>query len=495
MWDGAKICRWLTACLVIGGMLAPTTANADHRPQLTGNDWLSVVNFYRATAGVPKVTVDAGLSRGAYLHSRYVVMNQHLTHYEDPGLPYYTSAGAAAGRSGNVAGWSSTGSGYPVSERSMIEEWMIAPFHAEGIIRRGLKRVGFGTFRHPSKRMFLAATLDVLQGLDRNAVGRTIVWPAHGTQVPLDRYTGNELPDPLKYCKGYRAPTGLPLVVIPERSAPLVGHSFSSGGRALDHCAFRRYGSLFLIPKAPLQDGARYDARLKTTAETVKWSFTVGEVEPPTGISLARFERFFQEEVSFGTSWDARDDESGIAHFEVKVRTSVKGASFGSSEAWLPAATERQSTFTGVPGNTYCFTARAWDKSGNHSRLSAERCTALPLGALDLSPSLFWFPSADPRYYQGLAYTTIAPGQTLTIRDVKTKRLALVATRCSGCGSVEVRFAGEKIGEVDLDAAETENRQLIPLAEFGDVRSGDVVITVTSTLADVIIEGLAISRI
>src|ERR1041384_7113322 len=64
--------------------------------------WLDRLNAWRASTGVGALTENTTWSAGDYNHSRYMVKNNLVTHYETAGMPYYTSAGDAAARNGNL---------------------------------------------------------------------------------------------------------------------------------------------------------------------------------------------------------------------------------------------------------------------------------------------------------------------------------------------------------------------------------------------------------
>ena len=87
----------------------------------------------------PRWCEDATPVDGAYKHSCYMLQND-IAHDEIPGRPGYTPEGDAAGNNGNVAVSSVAGT----SARSHIELWMTGPFHAIGVLRPNLQRVGFG---------------------------------------------------------------------------------------------------------------------------------------------------------------------------------------------------------------------------------------------------------------------------------------------------------------------------------------------------------------
>lgn len=106
------------------------------------------------------------------------------------------------------------------------------------------------------------------------------------------------------------------------------------------------------------------------------------------------------------------------------------------------AATARTLRFPGKPGDTHSFRARARDRFGNFSRY-AYASTTVPLD--DRSPRLRFSHGwrrigAGGAYRRGLRRTT-RPGATLRLR-FRGDRVALIARRTPGAGSVRVELAG-----------------------------------------------------
>jgi hypothetical protein len=174
--------------------------------------WLQTVNYYRTTSGLQPVVDEPAWSDGIVKHLTYlrytppelmtgVYANAHT---ENPASPYYTPEGAEAGGSSNLGGGS--------SPRKAIEGWMAAPFHAIGILRPRLAQVGFG-------QLGGAAGLRVFGGtFGGQAPSGPVLFPGDGSVVPLSAFWG-ESPDPLESC-GYRAPSGLPLIVMLPSDPP-----------------------------------------------------------------------------------------------------------------------------------------------------------------------------------------------------------------------------------------------------------------------------------
>ena len=269
---------------------------AGHRSNAdSGPGWLERLNFYRAAALLPPVVEDPALSGAVLQHARYMVLHGVVKHSQKRRDSGATPAGAAAAAGSNLAG--SIHSTEPDSWA--VDTWMQAPFHALGILDPALQQVGFGIDRARSGRVQTAAGLDVTRGRRTVAVSVSypIVWPADGTSVPLTMHTA-EYPSPLTSCPGYKAPTGLPLIIqlgsgtaVPH----VIGSWLGEGERWLDHCVFdegtyrnrdrvqqqlgRRIlaarNAIVLIPREPLRSGSSYRAVIEVNGRQIDWTFAV----------------------------------------------------------------------------------------------------------------------------------------------------------------------------------------------------------------------------
>jgi hypothetical protein len=481
----------------------PRAAGADGgRPMLTKNDWLSVVNFYRETAGVARLTNVPSWTPGEVAHARYMAGNRAIGHAETRGRPYYSAAGDTAARNSNVV----LSYGNPTTDRWQVESWMIAPFHAAGMVDPTLARTAFGK---ATVGGWTGAALDVLRGdTSYGPPSSAVVWPGNGAQVPLTLYDGTEHPDPLSFCPGYRAPTGLPILALLPAGVRATSSTLARNGKAVGHCRFdsRSAGdasaradlasrnALVILPRVPLDEYVPYTVTVATTAGTMTWTFTAGEVTPPARVAVGGgAAQPLQASTSFPVSWSAYDTQSGVATYDVRYRSGPVGGTLSAPTTWQSATAATGASFTGTPGTTYCFSARATDRAGNRSGWSGERCTSLPFDNRALTPSpLLWLTQADTAYYAATASTALTSGSTLTFDAQRVRRVAVLVSRCSGCGTLDVSFGGRRIGSVSLDGPNA-HRVLLPVATFATPASGTVTLTVTSNLAQVVVEGLGLA--
>ena len=177
-------------------------------------DWQTVLGYYRASAHLPTLAVNAAWSAGAAAHAHYMVSNDVLANTEDPATPWYSPAGAIEAANSNLM-LSDT---FNTTDQQALDFWMAKPFHALGMLDPRLLTTGFGSFREdggPFDPYRMGAAVDVRQGLGNlpGSVFFPLKWPDENTTVYLTSYDGNEEPDPLTSCPGYSAPSGLPILL------------------------------------------------------------------------------------------------------------------------------------------------------------------------------------------------------------------------------------------------------------------------------------------
>lgn len=203
----------------------------------------------------------------------------------------------------------------------------------------------------------------------------------------------------------------------------------------------------------------------------------------------------FQTTRRFPVAWSAEDALSGVASFDVRYRQAAKASGFGARKGFRSKTRKSKASFVGKPGSTYCFAARAYDRAANRSRYGKEHCTAVPLDDRMLRGRQDWKALKRKKAYRRTALLTTRRGATLSARGVRARTLALIATRCGRCGTVEVRHAGRLVGTVDLATKPYGAGLVNKLPGTKRVRNGSVTMTVVSSGRRVVIDGLGINRI
>jgi hypothetical protein len=249
----------------------------------------------------------------------------------------------------------------------------------------------------------------------------------------------------------------------------------------------------------PLADGAWY-FHLRTVDNAGNWSDTVHagpflvDVTAPTPVAVggwALLQRFILT-PAFSVSWSGGDAASGTSSYDVQYRSAGYKGVFGAPVLWQSAVTATSASFTGTPGSTYCFSARALDAVGNLSTWSAEKCTALPLNNTSLAHSSGWSKVTARGYYLKSYSVSSRPGASLTRTGVVAKRIAVVVTKCATCGTLGVYWNGTLLKKLNLAASTTAKKQLITVAGWASPRSGAVKLVVLSSGRPVIVEGLGV---
>lgn len=272
---------------VVGWFTGPIPITTPGPPPTAINcqkGWLGRFNYWRSTAGLPPLTENPTWSSGDVQHSQYMIKNQSITHYETPGMPYYTATGDAAARNGNLY----VTSDINAPDEQSIDWWMAAPFHALGMMDPRLQSTGFGADREGPALFKAGFTLDVLRGNPGTGGTYPVYWPGNGQTVPLRTYNGNESPDPLSACPGYTVPAGLPvfLQVGSNVATSATVHTFTGSGTPLAHCiidsntpnvgsGLKWRGAVIVIPQQPLQPGVLYVVTLTVNNLPYTWSFQV----------------------------------------------------------------------------------------------------------------------------------------------------------------------------------------------------------------------------
>ncbi len=152
---------------------------------------------------------------------------------------------------------------------------------------------------------------------------------------------------------------------------------------------------------------------------------------------------------------------------------------------------QTKSGITIAKGQTLCF--RSSVVSGSLNDVSDATCVARPL---DMTSTLIQRSTGALAWTKvGETYRTKAKNAKLTMTGVTGRKFVLVATKCNGCGTVQVKL-GTKTFNINLQASSTQNNVLIPV-NFTGVSSnitGTLTVTVTSTNKFVTIGGIGIAR-
>jgi hypothetical protein len=118
---------------------------------------------------------------------------------------------------------------------------------------------------------------------------------------------------------------------------------------------------------------------------------------------------------------------------------------------------------------------------------------AIPVNDRALARAGSWTNSSSSGYFLGDASRSTDSGATLKLAGADYKRLSLVATTCSGCGTVKVYLGTTLLKTVSLAASSTHRRQVIPIDVSTATKSGTITVKQASGGKPVIIEGLGVA--
>ncbi len=284
-------------------------------PESGGPEWLSRVNYYRTMAKLPPIVEDPALSKGDRAHTIYIVKNYRDAierdglgaemHTEDPGSPGFSPEGLEAAKSSDMDVWSMRGASADGwgSPAWSIDGWMALPFHRMPILNPRLTSAGFGIYCEAGA---CAAGLNLLKGSQGKMPAGTagvgpIEFPPDGGIIAIRSFE-NEWPNPLTSCHGYEAPSGVAITLQlgDWMDTRLGGYSVArenaDGSRtAVEACGIdstsysnpdaysqelgrnvlKSYGTVVVIPRVPLDKGAKYAVSMTANGKQYDWTFSI----------------------------------------------------------------------------------------------------------------------------------------------------------------------------------------------------------------------------
>jgi hypothetical protein len=221
-------------------------------------------------------------------------------------------------------------------------------------------------------------------------------------------------------------------------------------------------------------------------------------VPPSTPVTVIRPRRLIQLRRSFRVEWSATDDESGVDSYDV----GYFGFPFPPI-IWKEDTAKKSARFTNASTDwTYCMTTAATDRADNRTDFGLYDCTTIPEDDAGLEAHGDWrrLENRDGDF-NGTVSKSSTRGDRLLNDWSWSHGIALVATKCPGCGSVRVFFQRRDashpmklIREFDLSAPTVRRKQLMWVKRFDRWTPGRVQIVVSSRGRDVLIDGLAMNH-
>ncbi len=191
-------------------------------------------------------------------------------------------------------------------------------------------------------------------------------------------------------------------------------------------------------------------------------------------------------------SWKSTPAGPRATSYEVTRQVAAPNRKFGARTTWLET-TNRQASFRGRPGHTYCMRVRGVDADGNTGRWSRAKCTTVPLDDRRLDHTSGWRERTQKGAYFGTVLKTQRHRATISY-DTRAKHIAVLASTCNGCGSLRIWLDDQFLKKISLNSATAKKRQLFTVADFDTMRAGKVRIVVASKLSPLVFDGLGVSR-
>ena len=173
------------------------------------------------------------------------------------------------------------------------------------------KSVRIALYDGPTSDRFWNPSLGLIPA-ETGRLRTPVEFPPDGATINLQSFAGEDYPDPLSSCPGYKAPTGAPISIqfgqgygadgSLEVSSPLVTHdgaeietclitSASYSGRddvqtRVGKTSLATLGAAVILPRQPLAPG-NYKVALKEDDKLDQWSFTVAAPTRPPAAAPA----------------------------------------------------------------------------------------------------------------------------------------------------------------------------------------------------------------
>lgn len=161
-------------------------------------------------------------------------------------------------------------------------------------------------------------------------------------------------------------------------------------------------------------------------------------------------------------------------------------------QCYLDGAGRPCPTVTFAPG-THTFGAAATDQAGNADETPVTHTFTMPFDNTDLRHSKGWTRTKAKGAFLGTVSSSRKKGAKLAIGAIDLTRIALVATKGKGFGTVTVMLGKKTLKKVSLAHKRNVKKAVIPIATFSTPVSGRVTVRVTSQGKSVVIDGLGLA--
>jgi len=153
----------------------------------------------------------------------------------------------------------------------------------------------------------------------------------------------------------------------------------------------------------------------------------------------------------------------------------------------------RQAVIPNMGPGDHALTVAGIDTEGNVDPTPAVSEWTLPYQVRALHFSGGWKKKRGDGYFQESYAVTRKRGATVHMSRPSYRAVALVATRCPGCGRVEVRQGSRVLDRINLDAPRVRKRQTLQLGSWVRPRGGRLTVEVLTQGKNVTVEGMGFS--
>jgi hypothetical protein len=208
--------------------------------------------------------------------------------------------------------------------------------------------------------------------------------------------------------------------------------------------------------------------------------------------SITEPAHLFPASKTLTVRYSATDTISGVARYDVIRRSAPWNGTFGTPTVSHVTATSQ--SFTGTPGNEYCFSVIAYDKAGNASAQTSERCGVVPLDDRDLGlATTGWTRGTSSGAYLGTVTRTTTAGAKLRKTGAQLNRIALIVTQCSTCGRIAIYFNGTLWRTISTFASSTHYKVVL-IQPLTYLKTRTIELKAVDAGKKVVIDGLSVAR-
>jgi hypothetical protein len=294
-----------------------------------------------------------------------------------------------------------------------------------------------------------------------------------------------------------------------KSSAYTVTASHVTGPGGLDLAIAPVYTGECLVPSnapgaspcsasAAFAGDANYQPSAGSATLTILPSTVATVVAPTPGITpLAAYMTSLSFPLTFATGGGTYPART----FDLRYRRAAYNGTFQTVATQIPGIASGKFQFTGLAGSTYCFSVRSYDPYptgtvGHTTGLwSAETCTSVPIDDRGLAKSSGWLAKTSSAYYNNTYAYTKTINKYVTRTLVQARRIALIATTCSSCGTLKVYWNGKLVKTVSLKSTATVYHKVILVATFSAVQKGTLKVVVATSGKNIYLDGVAVTRV